>query len=258
MSSPCVSLTHGPPLLAQLTLCTSTVVDPTIRMTWVNEHWSSPNAMEANQVIKDLMTEYRASGTLAGTAQSVPADQVPRTFPKPKLASRYYRVAPVDTRHANNLGPQTVDQEFSAYVTASISPLGSDPLSFWQLSHTTYPTIFRIAMDYLPIQASSVPCERVFSSSSETTTKRRNHISPILMEALQMLKFFLKKERLDFSKGWGVLQKDMLVDEDDDDLLAAIVDKNASEDSLAQAVDIIIGAIAGDEGDETDDVPLIF
>ncbi|KIK12415.1 hypothetical protein PISMIDRAFT_37942, partial [Pisolithus microcarpus 441] len=106
-------------------------VDPTIRMTWVNEHWSSPNAMEANQVIKDLMTEYRASGTLAGTAQSVPADQVPHTFPKPKLASRYYRVAPVDTQHANNLGPQTVDQEFSAYVTASISPLGSDPLSFW-------------------------------------------------------------------------------------------------------------------------------
>ncbi|KAI6022323.1 hypothetical protein BKA83DRAFT_4493604 [Pisolithus microcarpus] len=93
---------------------------------------------------------------------------------------------------------------------------------------------------------------------SMDSLQHQNRISPILMEALQMLKFFLKKEHLDFSKGWGVLQKDMLVDEDDDDLLAAIVDKNASEDSLAQAVDIIIGTIAGDEGDETDDVPLIF
>ncbi|KIK14138.1 hypothetical protein PISMIDRAFT_117578 [Pisolithus microcarpus 441] len=184
--------------------------------------------------------------------------QVPCTFPKPKLASYYYRVAPVDTWHANNLGPQTVDQEFSTYVTASISPPGSDPLSFWQLSRTTYPTIFCITMDYLPIQASSVPHEHIFSSSSGTTTKCQNCISPILMEALQMLKFFLKKECLDFSKGWAVLQKDMLVDEDDDDLLAAIVDKNASEDSLAQAVDIIISTIAGDEGDETEDVPLIF
>ncbi|KAI6110858.1 hypothetical protein EDD16DRAFT_1710532 [Pisolithus croceorrhizus] len=35
-------------------------------------------------------------------------------------------------------------------------------------------------------------------------------------------------------------------------------DGQYSEDSLAQAVDIIIGAIAGDEGDETEDVPLIF
>lgn len=50
-------------------------------------------------------------------------------------------------------------------------------------------------MDYLPIQASSVPSERVFSSSGETDTQKRNRISPILMEALQMLKFSLKKER---------------------------------------------------------------
>jgi uncharacterized protein YcbK (DUF882 family) len=54
-------------------------------------------------------------------------------------------------------------------------------------------------MDYLPIQASAVPCERVFSSSAETDTKRRNKIKPELMEALQILKFALKKDRLDFT-----------------------------------------------------------
>ena len=56
-------------------------------------------------------------------------------------------------------------------------------------------------MDYLPIQASSVPCERVFSSSAETDTKKRNRIGPTLMEALQMLKYHYKKTRLDFSHG---------------------------------------------------------
>jgi hypothetical protein len=56
-------------------------------------------------------------------------------------------------------------------------------------------------MDYLPIQASAVPCERVFSSSSETATKRRNRMKPELMEALQMLKFMLKKKRLNFTEG---------------------------------------------------------
>ena len=58
-----------------------------------------------------------------------------------------------------------------------------------------------LAMDVLPIQGSAVPCERVFSSAKETTTARRNHISPELMEALQMLKFAVCK-----GKGWISLQ----------------------------------------------------
>jgi hypothetical protein len=58
-------------------------------------------------------------------------------------------------------------------------------------------------MDYLPIQATSVPCERVFSSAKETDTAKRNRMSPVLMEALQLLKFALKKQRLDFINGWA-------------------------------------------------------
>jgi len=53
-------------------------------------------------------------------------------------------------------------------------------------------------MDYLLIQASTVLCECVFSSSAETDTKKWNCISPALMEALQMLKFWLKKDHLHF------------------------------------------------------------
>jgi hypothetical protein len=44
-------------------------------------------------------------------------------------------------------------------------------------------------MDYLPVQASAVPSEHVFSSSAQTDTARRNRIKPLLMEALQMLKY---------------------------------------------------------------------
>jgi len=53
----------------------------------------------------------------------------------------------------------------------------------------------------LPIQASAVPCEHVFLSSTETNTKKRNRLSPLMMEALQMLKFYLKKECLHFMRG---------------------------------------------------------
>jgi hypothetical protein len=44
-------------------------------------------------------------------------------------------------------------------------------------------------MDILPIQATSVPCERVFSASKETTTARRNRLKPKIVQALQILKF---------------------------------------------------------------------
>ena len=58
-------------------------------------------------------------------------------------------------------------------------------------------------MDILPIQASSVPCESVFSSSKETITARRNSLSPQLVEALQLLKFSTKQGRgMNFTQGW--------------------------------------------------------
>jgi hypothetical protein len=57
-------------------------------------------------------------------------------------------------------------------------------------------------MDILPIQASSVPSERVFSSGKETMTARRRRISPHLMESLQILKFSINKGKsLEFTEG---------------------------------------------------------
>jgi hypothetical protein len=71
-----------------------------------------------------------------------------------------------------------------------------------QINRTEFPTLFGIALDYLPIQASSIPCECVFSSAKETDTLKRNHIHPVLMEVLQTLKFSLKKEQFNFTHGW--------------------------------------------------------
>jgi hypothetical protein len=78
-------------------------------------------------------------------------------------------------------------------------------------------------MDYLLIQATSVPCERVFSSAKETDTAKRNQISPVLMEALQLLKFSLKKERLNFMAGWATSETAMsAVPEPTHDLLGSL------------------------------------
>ncbi|KIJ25123.1 hypothetical protein M422DRAFT_193833, partial [Sphaerobolus stellatus SS14] len=72
-----------------------------------------------------------------------------------------------------------------------------------------FPHLFQLALDYLPAQASSVPSERVFSGGGETDCHRHNCISPALFEQLQMAKFMLKKDQLDFSKKWCVMDEDI-------------------------------------------------
>jgi hypothetical protein len=75
-------------------------------------------------------------------------------------------------------------------------------LNYIQEHEHQYPHIFRLAMNIIPIQASSVLCERVFSSGKETMAPWRRCISYKLMEALQMLKYLIKKGRpLNFTQG---------------------------------------------------------
>ena len=74
----------------------------------------------------------------------------------------------------------------------------------WQEHQKKWPTLFKLATDLLPIQATSVPCERVFSASKETARARRNRLTPDNMEALQILKFQAKyKRELNFTEGLG-------------------------------------------------------
>jgi hypothetical protein len=104
------------------------------------------------------------------------------------------------------------------------------------MNRTTFPTLFSMALDYLPIQASSVPCERIFSSSAETDTKRRNRLNPVMMEALQMTKFHLKKERLDFTKAWVTVEEEMQEDNPDCDLLDALLQGQGGLDQVTKFV----------------------
>jgi hypothetical protein len=103
-------------------------------------------------------------------------------------------------------------------------------------------------MDYLPIQASSVPCEHIFLSSAETDTKKRNRISPILMEALQMLKYSFKKNRLNFTAGMKLDQHKLLDDKPDEP--SDSVDQVLPQD---ETVDSFIGRASLKEGDKIGD-----
>ena len=63
-----------------------------------------------------------------------------------------------------------------------------DLTMFSQTNSLCYPTLARMAKDYLAIQGSSVPSERVFSLAGMDSTKRRNALKSDIFEALQILK----------------------------------------------------------------------
>jgi hypothetical protein len=103
-----------------------------------------------------------------------------------------------------------LETEVDTYLAVS-TRMDVDSIAFWEVccifdlinahlhdfqgNQHNFPTLFKLAMDLLPVQASSVPCERVFSSSKETITARRNSLSPRLVEALQLLKYATKQGR---------------------------------------------------------------
>src|SRR5712691_8225705 len=75
-----------------------------------------------------------------------------------------------------------------------------------------HPLLFPIALDVLPVQASAVPCERIFSSSKETCALRRSLLSASTLEVLQVLKQLYKEEHLQFVSHLVAKEDDYAID----------------------------------------------
>ncbi|KIK14506.1 hypothetical protein PISMIDRAFT_84486, partial [Pisolithus microcarpus 441] len=162
----------------------SMLVDPSLQFQWIRKYWGQEWIMHAENIVLALMEKYHATKVSAsGNVESSPQPDSLDSL------ARLYGLDDMELGPSRRGALQAVEKEYRMYVDGELVDGSMDPLRFWEVNRTRFPTIFAIAMDYLPIQASSVPCERVFSSSADTDTKKRNLISPILMEALQMLKY---------------------------------------------------------------------
>ena len=248
------------------------VLNPSIHMSWIRKHWDQNYISQAEEQIRqtvslsisilgsrnvsflDKMREYRGKMSSV-TGEPTQTSDLPATKDAPQymsLAAQYGIADDMEIGESSE-DTQTIEQEYQAYITATLSK-NVDILKFWevgggirgalttdkisQINRSFFPTLYAMAMDYLPIQATAVPCERIFSSSAETDTKQRNHISPLLMEALQMQKFMIKKEHLSFTEGWMTQEEELVEDDPDQDLLQMLLDDDAqtSLDSVIQSI----------------------
>lgn len=63
-----------------------------------------------------------------------------------------------------------------------------------------YPTLARLALDILPIPASSVSVERQFSRAAEVSTDRRSRLGPDLFEWLECLNNHWRHDIVDLAR----------------------------------------------------------
>lgn len=71
----------------------------------------------------------------------------------------------------------TVNDEVKKYWNANEASEDIKPLDWWKTHCTEYPKLSKLALDYLCIQASSVPCEQLFSITGQILCKSRNRLT---------------------------------------------------------------------------------
>lgn len=112
--------------------------------------------------------------------------------PSDKSGTAHHR-DPVDEALHQRVKRRRVEKgsEIWRYLAALAADTDVDILEWWKYHAGEYPTLARIARDYLAIPATSVPCERVFSGGADLITKKRGSLNEITIRAFICLKSWL-------------------------------------------------------------------
>lgn len=77
--------------------------------------------------------------------------------------------------------------ELQLYLSLPILGREIKPLKWWKMNESQYPTLARMARDYLAIPATSVPSEQCFSASKNLVTINRNRLKGKTIRACMCL-----------------------------------------------------------------------
>ncbi|KAJ6607699.1 hypothetical protein B0H10DRAFT_1817515, partial [Mycena sp. CBHHK59/15] len=93
-----------------------------------------------------------------------------------------------------------------------------------------FPYMFRVTLDVLPVQASAIPSEHIFSSSKETDTLRRSSLSPHMIEMLQILKFIYRQDCIKFCDGLVATETELSIIDVDPKVVDALLVAGRTEE----------------------------
>ncbi|CAG8709011.1 14385_t:CDS:1, partial [Ambispora leptoticha] len=87
--------------------------------------------------------------------------------------------------------------ELERYLALPLAPEGN-PLKWWYKFEKEFPTLCKMAKNYLSIQRTSVPSEHAFSIAAHTIMKIRSNLAPGSVRAVMCLKSWMTKVRDDY------------------------------------------------------------
>ncbi|KIJ30903.1 hypothetical protein M422DRAFT_103827, partial [Sphaerobolus stellatus SS14] len=156
------------------------VLDPSSKLAYVEEHWDH-EWLERGKIQLETVVNLSKHFYLGKFSYNYSSPK------KGSYAQEWMRTA-VRGRLLTERSQRKPRQELEDYLTSPLEEKCDDVVRWWGQHQHQYPTLARIARDYLAIQASAVASERTFSSAGITGTDRRSCLLPETFEALQILK----------------------------------------------------------------------
>lgn len=112
---------------------------------------------------------------------------------QPTTSVRPTNISPFLQKLKSTRSVQIVDDEVTKYWNSNDAEETIKPLEWWKTHSTEYPNLSKLAMDYLCIQASSVPCEQLFSVAGQVLCKSRNRLTGESVHASICLRSWMKE-----------------------------------------------------------------
>ena len=121
---------------------------------------------------------------------------IPQTPVQIQIPSHKSRMHHFISRLANNQTSSTNNNrdEISNYWNFATASTDISPLDWWKAHEMEYPSLSKLAQDFLSIMATSVPCEQLFSIAGLTITKSRNRLSGNSAREILCLKSWLDEK----------------------------------------------------------------
>ncbi|KAL0215539.1 hypothetical protein P9112_007723 [Eukaryota sp. TZLM1-RC] len=89
-----------------------------------------------------------------------------------------------------------VENELKCYLKEGIVDYETDPYLWWMENVKKYPSLAKIAKDYLVVQPSSASSERLFSAASQIISKKRARLNEDTARCLLCLRSWYKKQHI--------------------------------------------------------------
>lgn len=174
----------------------SIYLNPCLKGEYFKRFWMEEGQEHARETMETVFDRYydeHRSTTTANVSSSRPAPAVNGGVTRKSSYGSGRMMAAVEQRfESEQRSSEDLRDEFKRYLKDRLAALPDsgelDVISWWKDHALMYPVLAKIACDFLSVQGSSVPCERMFSSAGLTDTNRRNRLDPQTFAAIETVK----------------------------------------------------------------------